>query len=253
MDREIFKKLEAHVFDESNPWDIWADGSKKPNKLPYFASWAIYDDSVLESSFEQIVQKNIKYLNGRIVFVGLNFSAPLKKGWEPWGNIRGNFNFRWLLDGTHFNVEKYKGAYITDLIKNQVGSKAIKVVKKINPEIINKNIDLFFEEIDMLGSDNIEMYLLGSHVEYLFKKYVMSSKKIDTFKKKVKKCQRIEHYSGQNTGRFRDFAPSQLGLVDPPAQGTPIYMLWNDLKGNFPSQKRQPSTILLKKSNRITK
>ena len=43
MDKKIFDKLQEHVFDEDHPWvDIWADKSVKPNKLPYFSSWAIY-------------------------------------------------------------------------------------------------------------------------------------------------------------------------------------------------------------------
>lgn len=49
----------------------------------------------------------------------------------------------------------------------------------------------------------------------------------ETIKKKVKKCQRIFHYSGRRTNDFRQFAPSQIGLIDPPEKNTPIHILWD--------------------------
>ena len=238
MDKKDFMKLEGHVFDEGNPWDIWEDGSRKPNKLPYFASWALYDDSIespdrpiKNEKAEQIVMKNIDILKGNIVFVALNFSNLLAPDWRHWCNIRGNYNVRWLLDGNNFNVEKYRGAYITDIIKNHIGSVANDVMNEIERKKINKNIDLFIEEIEMLPSENIEMYLFGTDVENIFKNYIMNDQiKIDRLKLKVKKCQRIEHYSGSNNGRFRKFAPSQLGLIDPPEPDTPMIFLWNDIE-----------------------
>jgi hypothetical protein len=227
MDKKDFERLEKHVFDEGNPWDIWKDGSKKPNKLPYFANWVVYDKNLPP---EQVVNKNINILKGDIVFVGLNFSKKLKNDWGPWRNIRGDKNFDWLLDGKNFNVEKYRGAYITDIIKDYIGSVAFAVMKQLDKTRINKNIEWFLEEIEMLPSNNIEMYLFGVLVKDIFEKYIMNSKeKFDKLKEKVKKCQQIQHYSRANP-RFRIFAPSQLGLVDPPVEGTKMNILWNDLE-----------------------
>ncbi|MDR2490415.1 MAG: hypothetical protein LBD20_03325, partial [Spirochaetaceae bacterium] len=73
------------------------------------------------------------------------------------------------------------------------------------------------------------MYLFGGKVEKVFREYVMRSKKYDAFRKKVKKCQRIDHYSGANTS-FRNVAPFQLGLTESPVPPAPPerMMLWND-------------------------
>jgi hypothetical protein len=233
MDKKIFENLQNHVFDKDNPWPIWADGSKKPNRLPYFSSWAVYGKNDLEN--KEVIEDNVIHsLNGGIVFVGLNFSRLLWSSWGPWQNIHGNYNVRWLLDGENesFNAEKaqkYKGAYITDIIKNHIGSMAAKVMGQLDQEKIKKNIGWFFDEIDMLGADAIEMHLFGKDVEYLFRNYVMQHKEFPRFRQKVKKCQRIEHYAGSNNGRFRKFAPQQLGLVALSEQDV-LHILWNDLE-----------------------
>jgi len=254
MDEKIFEKLEKHVFDEGNPWEhIWADGRRVPNKLPYFASWAIYDGAAEISSLEQFIRKNVESLKGNIVFVGLNFANPLENGWGPWFNIRNSNNVRWLLNGVRFsNIEKYKGAYITDIIKNYIGVDAQAVMRQVrqDPNLRKKNIELFFDEINILGSDNIEMYLFGNNVYEIFDKYVMRyGEKFNTFRKKVKKCQGIQHYSGNNNAGFRQFAPYQLGLTNSPEPDVTenerrrqIKILWDDLP-----PKPRPQAPLIKK------
>lgn len=231
MEKAIFEKLQTHIYDKDNPWvNIWADKAVRPNKLPYFSSWAIYGENDLDNK-EVIEDEVISSLNGNIVFVALNFSSPLKS-WGPWKNIHGNYNVRWLLDGKNKNfntekIKKYKGAYITDIIKNIIGSDASKVMNELDFENINKNIGWFFEEIELLGSDCIEMYLFGGAVGDLFRNYVQAHKEFGKFRKKVKKCQEIYHYSGSNNGRFRKYAPEQLGLIN---LSTPNIkkILWDD-------------------------
>jgi len=225
MEKAIFEKLQAHIFDKDNPWvHIWADRSVKKNKLPYFSSWAIYGKNELKQ--KKVIEDNvIRCLNNNIVFVGLNFSNPLRS-WGEWQNIYENYNVKWLLSGENFKVGKYEGAYITDIIKNIIGPVAKKVINELEHENINKNIGWFFEEIDLLGSDSIEMYLFGNDVRWLFKEYVMRHKGFLKFRKKVIKCQQINHYAGSNNGRFRKYAPEELGLR---AISTPeIKILWND-------------------------
>jgi hypothetical protein len=162
----------------------------------------------------------------------LNFGDPLAS-WGPWRNINSDPNVRWLLDGKNKEfdpekVKKYTGAYMTDLIKNVTGTTAAKVKEELEPENINKNIGWFFEEIDLLGSDCIEMYLFGTDVNTLFTEYVERHADFPEFRKKVKKCQHIFHYSGNNNGRFRNYAPEELGLRN---SSTPkIRMRWNDLE-----------------------
>ena len=228
MEKAVFENLQRHVFDKDNPWvHIWADNKARPNKLPYFSSWAIYGKN--ELIYKEVIEDNvISCLNNNIVFVGLNFSGPLSPSWGIWQNIYENFNVRWLLSGENFDVEKYRGAYITDLIKDITGSIADNVMNELDLKKINKNISWFFEEIDLLGSDCIEMYLFGGHVGKLFRENVMHHKEFHEFRKKVKKCQQINHYSGSNNGRFRKFAPEELGLRT--VSSPKIKMLWNDMK-----------------------
>jgi hypothetical protein len=239
MTKAVFEKLESHVFDEGNPWvDIWADRKERPNKLSYFSSWAMYGEDALEGKEVKDIEADvISRLNENIVFVALNFSNPLKTSgpdaWKPWKNIYSNYNLRWLLDGGDNNfdtekVEKYKGAYITDLIKNIIGSVANKVTRELDHENIDKNIGWFFEEIDLLGSNCIEMYLFGRDVEDLFREHVMPHKEFPKFREKVKKCQEIYHYAGSDP-KFRPCAPEQLGLM-PSSDPKLINILWNDLE-----------------------
>ena len=170
----------------------------------------------------------IRGLNNNVVFVALNFSKRLPSTWRYWDNIHGDSNVRWLLDGKVFDAEKYRGAYITDIIKNVVGSEAQNVADELALANIRKNIGWFFEEIDLLGSDRIEMYLFGDVVANIFKKYLMNrfTPGYPAFRKKVKKCQHIFHYSGRNNGRFINFTPEELGLR---AESKPdLDILWDD-------------------------
>jgi len=225
MEKAVFEKLQAHIFDEGNPWvDIWADRAERPNKLPYFASWAIYGENEVVNK-EVLEDEVIRSLNNNVVFVGLNFSYALPFPWKYWSNIYADPNVKWLLSGANFNAEKYSGAYITDIIKNVVGPVAQDVTDKLELANINKNIGWFFEEIDLLGSDGIEMYVFGKNAADLFRDYVMNHKDFQAFRKKVKRCQQINHYSGANSW-FRKFAPEELGLR---ALSRPkIKILWND-------------------------
>jgi hypothetical protein len=229
MDKKVFEKMQAHVFDQGNPWDIWANGSRKPNRLPYFSSWAIWNDSDIEDS-SIIKAENASRLNPGIVFVALNFGSPLPVDWRDWQNIRGVKRVYKLLRGTRF-----EGAYITDMIKNHPVSNQNILFDRIRKgEIdIEANIKAFFEEMDLLGADNIEMYLFGVGVENLFREYVMRHPKFPEFSRKLKKVQRFHHYSMQVVD-FEKVAPTQLGLASNP--NAKIYPpLWP-----VPVQKSKP-------------
>jgi hypothetical protein len=233
VDTTTFKKLQAHVFDKDNPWvHIWKDKVARPNRLPYFSNWALYGENI--DNNEIVDERIIKLLNPNVVFVALNFSKRLKD-WGLWRNIRGNSNVDWLLNGKNEGfspekIKKYKGAYMTDLIKDKIGPVATKVTNELkqNEEDIMRNIGWFFEEIDLLGSDRIEMYLFGNNVRELFKNYVKRHEGFDKFRTKVIKCQHIYHYSWRNTWRFKKYTPEELELR---ASSTPeIRMLWNDIE-----------------------
>jgi hypothetical protein len=200
------RKMEKPVFDnlKTTKYDDKVELSK-------LASWAIWDDKNIENT--EIIDKNIDKLNGQIVFVALNFSTE-KQSWKDWQNFHcdsfADKRLRDLLSDT-----KYKGAYMTDLIKNYHESDTDEAIRKFkkDKEKINNDIDFLFKEIDLLETKNIEMYLFGKDVTWLFENYVMEHKSFDKFKQKITKCQRIHHFSSQVTD-FEAVASLQLGLDD---------------------------------------
>jgi hypothetical protein len=152
-------------------------------------------------------------LKGNIVFVALNFGKRKEdcKKWKDWQNFHGVKRLIDLLTDPRAK-KRFEGAYMTDIIKNHHETKSDKVMSdlKENEKLIDKNIDFFFKEIDLLKAKNIEMYLFGGAVEYLFVKHVMRHKNFCSFRQKVSKCQRISHYSG----RVPDFEKKALVQLD---------------------------------------
>jgi hypothetical protein len=197
MEKPVFENLKKTKYDDK--------------ELCKLASWAVWDKDDIENT--KVIEDNIEGLNGKIVFVALNFSRE-RNVWEDWQNFhcdgRGDKRLRDLLSGT-----KYQGAYMTDLIKNNHNANADEAKKefKHDKEKRDKDIDFLFKEIELLGAENIEMYLFGGDLEELFEDYVMKHKDIEKFKQKVIKCQRIHHFSPQVTD-FEAVASLQLELDD---------------------------------------
>ena len=200
-------------------------------ELSKFASWAIWDKQDIEDT--KIIEGSKKKLKGNIVFVALNFGSKKRPDdWKDWQNFHGkgvgDTRLYKLLSDKRFKG-KFKGAYMTDIIKNHPNSASVNFIKKLKDAEINKNINFFFKEINLLKKTNIVMYLFGETVENIFKDYVVHHKKFKTFKQKVIKCQRIDHYSGRNK-YFKKRAPVQLGSVKPKNQKEKkwiYYPLWD--------------------------
>jgi hypothetical protein len=198
------RKMEKPVFDnlKTTKYDDKVELSK-------LASWAIWDKDDINNL--EVIEKNIDQLNSKIVFVALNFSTE-KQDWQNWQNFHcdshADKRLRDLLSGT-----KYQGAYMTDLIKNYHEPNSDEAIKNFKKDGVktNKDIDFLFKEIELLETENIEMYLFGEKVEWLFENYVMKHDNIKTFQQKVIKCQRIHHFSSQVTD-FEAVASLQLGL-----------------------------------------
>jgi hypothetical protein len=201
MDKAVFNNLKKLKFDGI--------------PLTKFASWAIWDKTIngKNQDIPQIIEENVDKLKGNIVFVGLNFGNQKGdlKDWKDWQNFHSVKRLIGLLSGTRF-----EGAYLTDIIKNHYDSDSGKVMTLFkNDEKKRKvNIDFFFQEIAQLKAKNIEMYLFGEKVEYIFEKYVMRQKDFCSFRQKVSKCQRIYHYAGQVTD-FLKKASVQIGKDKP--------------------------------------
>jgi hypothetical protein len=141
--------------------------------LGKFSSWAIWE----KKDINKFIEANLHDLKGDIVFVGLNFGEEVKP-WQDWQNFYGVERLINLLSSPEAK-DKFKGAYMTDIIKNYHepnSREALKFIKdKKNEDFRNQNIDFFFEEIEMLKAPTIEMYLFGAAVEEVFRKYVMKA------------------------------------------------------------------------------
>jgi hypothetical protein len=180
----------------------------KDEKLSKFASWAIWDKKEKKDKNgdydPKFIEKNVADLNGKIVFVGLNFGKKVET-WVDWQNFYNVERLINLLSGTRF-----EGAYMTDIIKNHHDSDSAKLMSDIKEKKIkiDEDIDFFFEELNLLKAKDIEMYLFGGAVEKLFKKYVIQN---EGFRQKVIKCQRIHHYS-RRVQNFEEIAYAQLDI-----------------------------------------
>jgi hypothetical protein len=216
MDEKVFDKLKKTKYDDKI-------------ELSKLASWAVWDDKDIENP--EIIKDNIENLKSNIVFVALNFGGKKKTdNWKDWQNFHGKGVGDQKLCKI-LSKPEFKGAYMTDLIKDLHNPKAKQAAKTFenNETKRNKDIEFLFQEIDMLETNNIKMYLFGEDVETLFKKYVIEHKGFKTFKQKVIKCQRIYHFAHRFIN-FEKTAPIQLDLVKPKNQKEQkwiFYPLWD--------------------------
>lgn len=140
-------------------------------KYGRYSSWAIWDPADPRSS--DIVRKNIDQLNPKIVMVSLNVSATI---YEPWSNFRIGKNDRKLIHA--FNQGEYRGAYMTDILKDEVEVDSSNIRKKIKSgELdINHHVDAFKTEMKDVGASKDSLFILfGKIVEETFKKYLADS------------------------------------------------------------------------------
>lgn len=140
------------------------------SKYGGFASWAIWNpDDPRDAS---VIRQNLSDLNPKVVMVGLNISAPLP---YPWANFRIGRNDRKLIHA--FNNSKYRGAYMTDIVKGEVEVRSDNIKKRIkNGELdIRKHIEAFETEMNDIGANDRSLFILfGGLVDDLFQKYLSS-------------------------------------------------------------------------------
>jgi len=221
MEEKIFNKLK----------EFEKDGIK----LREVASWAVWDDKDIKNP--KIIEDNKEELNGKIVFVALNFGGKKRPNdWKDWQNFHGKGVGDQRLCKI-LSKPEFKGAYMTDLIKNLHNSKAKQAIKifKTDETKRNEDIEFLFKEIELLGTENIEMYLFGADVAWLFVNFVMKHPNFKTLKQKIIKCQRIHHYSPLVTN-FEKIATVQLGLAEPKKNENKwiYYPLWDCSKQQCP-------------------
>ena len=130
---------------------------EKIKNSPYadFVSFAVWNkDDINDLS---VIEKSIDILNQNIIIVSLNASRGLKKF--------QNFHFRhrggrdsWLEEA--FNNSYFRGAYMTDVIKNDTSSKQSLV--DLSKKNIAENIKEFRKELFFIECKNPHFIVIGS-------------------------------------------------------------------------------------------
>jgi hypothetical protein len=203
-------------------------GRKLAFPLPQVASFAIWDEKKPRDRDPKIIEESIDKLNVNYVFVALNFAGtggPIPTWWKNWNNFHcstrdndGDDRLQNLL-----NRSPFQGAYMTDIIKNYPTRNAATLAAQIQNIDERTHIQWFIDEINLLETDNIQMYLFGKDVEDKVIKY---SDLLKPIREKISLCQRITHF-GPAATKFPTWVPVQLGLKDNNVGATIYKPLWD--------------------------
>lgn len=149
--------------------------NSKYSSLASWAVWTLPDDNEVTSNINDMsifdsknIDELLQILNPHYILVGLNVSRDdddRKDGYTgPWANFHSDspyqkdYKLRHALKGT-----KVWGGYLTDIIKNypEVNSDNVMKMLKENPSIEKKCINMFREEIELLGDSDPTIIALG--------------------------------------------------------------------------------------------
>ena len=156
MDLEKFEFIKEEYGDCAS-WAIWREQGNNP---PLFN---MGDLSVLDP------QQNpnlLSQLKPDVVFVGLNTSRNINDS-PPFSNFHSNYRYaqdyklRFALKDTEL-----WGGYMTDIIKDHVELHGQTVVNYLNanPDVEEKNIEIFRGELKDLGTENPTIIAFGNEV-----------------------------------------------------------------------------------------
>jgi hypothetical protein len=150
-----------------------------------YANWAIWNDQDIKNT--EIIEESISELNAKFVTLGLNISKPFDSDWV---NFRIGKHDRKLK--ALFNKSPARGSYMTDLIKGfpEPDSKKVLDAIKKDQSILNRHIEEFNEETNLIGADTETVFiLLGGDVNKLITPF------LGTSKYKSNKVIQITHHS----------------------------------------------------------
>lgn len=175
----------------------------------YFASWAAWSPpgDKPKSNMEDLsifhtpqLASTLKELGNEYALVALNIST--KEIAYPLSNFHGQngevYKARHALAGTPL-----WGSYMTDFFKNfpEPDSSKVEGIIRKNPRIIEPHVQLFREEIAILGNQNIKIVAFGSLVYSLLKECL--SDEFSVYK--------IDHYAVRlEKNRYREKVWSQI-------------------------------------------
>jgi hypothetical protein len=180
INRELFDKI-TQKYGSVASWAIWDEFGERPKSN--MSNIKVLDPDINTNLLQSI--------NNNVIMVGLNFARPVNFD-IPYMNFHdsnphaNDFKIRYAFNNTIFY-----GAYMTDVIKNypEINSKNVEKHIKENPEIIDKSINEFVEELIFIGSNNPVVFCFGSQTYNLLK--------IKLEKKYYKQLVPLIHYSHQ--------------------------------------------------------
>ena len=185
-------------------WAVWAPPSEGPKSN-------IGDLSVLDPDANASLLETLK---SNVVIVGLNISRsgashPFRNFHDP-SPKANDFKLRYALSDT-----PYYGAYMTDVIKNvaMVNSGELLEHLKVNPALLQKNLDTFRRELLDLNAEKPVILALGAASHGILEGALAQSEYASLIK--------LTHYSHHiGKEQYRDTILAQLSL-QPPAGNSP--------------------------------
>ena len=135
MDRSAFTQLET--------------------KYAQHASWAIWNSRDLDDT--TVIRENLPDLKTSVVMVALNISRELP---GPWRNFHSRDHARKLMYA--FNQSPYRGAYMTDIIKDYVEPNSARLRKQLLSGQLDaaSALQIFREEMKDLGANDHTLFIL---------------------------------------------------------------------------------------------
>lgn len=140
-------------------------------KYGKYSTWAIWSKDRTNENSVNCIGEDLESLNSSYILIGLNMSRKLRP-WENWENFRGGKHDRKLKYA--LNDSPLRGAYMTDLFKDINNPNSVDFLNFINenPELIDKNVKLFKEEMnDIKVSSETKFIILGGLTGKLYKQY----------------------------------------------------------------------------------
>ena len=137
-----------------------------------YASWAIWNASDINDT--SMIEAQPHELRTDVVMVGLNVSADISG--RRWTNFHAGRNDHKLTMA--FNESRFRGAYMTDIVKSLVMVKATDVMKGIRRGDVNiaEHAETFREEMRFIGEDRERLFFLfGRDAVSIFEKHLARS------------------------------------------------------------------------------
>lgn len=137
-------------------------------KYGMYSSWATWNPA--NPADARIIAEHQSCLKASVVMIGLNVSRPIPNTWQ---NFHGADHARKLMFA--FNDSPYRGAYMTDIIKGEVESKAGRLLARLrNGSIdVQKHIDAFRTEMFDVGAHEHSLFILfGKDVAQFFTRHL---------------------------------------------------------------------------------